>query len=398
MNRDTRHPVCSPGQGVSMGQGAVESHHAGWIIVHKDRVIQNGYVVSENGIIRSVQQEKPGGNIIDHGPGVLMPALVNTHLHLELSALHRCVNAENGFRLWVADLLAKREALGTDALIRGAEKSIRDLENSGHFLLGDISTLGITHDLIQDSDLGGVSFFEYLGNFAETVAVLTGHDCSRSLAGHAPHTTAPDFLKSMKAGASAQSLPFSIHAAESEDEMEFIRTGRGAWAEFLLSRGIDFSGWEIRGKTPLEHLANAGLLDAATIVVHALRATASDLDLLKASCARVCLCPRSNLTLHGLLPDIAAMMRAGLKPALGTDSLASCDSLDILDEMRFVKSRFPDIPSDQIFEMGTVNGAKALNADHMAGTLEEGKKLRMVYLPLPAEHPDQLFDKMVTYE
>ncbi len=374
-------------------------HRAGWVITDPSCVIENGYIEVENGVILDVHQGVPKEKCIDHGPGVLMPPLVNTHLHLELSALKNSLPFNRGFKAWVNTLLEKRAKLSQDELIKAADRSVNDLFNSGTLWIGDISTLGIAGPVLNGSVLYGISFHEFLGSdIPSTVFTQKRDSISSSLAGHAPHSSSPRLLKALKQQTIKSGLPFSIHVAESDDEQEFIHDKKGEWADFLTSRGIDWSSWDIGSKTPVEYVRQMGLLDRLTIVVHALNANDNDIDILKNSETKVCVCPRSNQNLHGKLPDIGKMIKKGLHPALGTDSLASCDSLSIFDEMAFVKKYYPGIAPEVIFSMATINGAKALSLEGLTGALLKGYKAPFLYKSLSTTNKKDLFNQIVSNE
>ena len=373
-------------------------HSAGWIIVDSSTVIENGFIEIENGFIRGVHKGTPKEKSIDHGPGVLMPPLVNAHLHLELSALKGSLPFDKGFKAWVKALLEKRETLGKEKLIKEAQNSVRDLIKSGNSYVGDISTLGITQSLIEDSVLNGVCFHEYLGSDIPVIVTQKNNMISSSVAGHAPHTSSPQLLKILKQYSKSNDLPFSIHVAESDAEFEFIHNKKGQWADFLTSRGIDWSSWDIGSKTPVTYVNDMGLLDPLTIAVHLLTVNDKDLEILVRSKAKVCVCPRSNQNLHGKLPDIEKMITAGIQPALGTDSLASCDSLNIFDEMAFVRKHYPGLDPATIFSMGTINGARALGIERLTGTLSKGKRAQFLYWSVKAVNKKDLFQKIISNE
>ncbi len=373
-------------------------HRAGWVVADAHTVIKNGCVEIENGIIKDARNSRPGEESIDHGPGILMPPLVNAHLHIELSALKNAVPFDKGFRFWVKALLEKREALGEKKLIKEAVKAMDELYASGTLYVGDISTLNLTGPLFKESSLKGICFNEYLGNTAQNLFVRKDNDISFSLAGHAPHTTSPELLAALKKKTNEAGLPFSIHLAESEDESKFIWEAKGPWAEFLISRGINYSSWGAGGKSPVEYIHDMGLLGSLTIAVHLLDVDQADLKKLVDLKTKVCICPRSNLNLHHKLPDIELMIESGITPALGTDSLASCGSLSIFDEMAFVKQNYPGLSCKTIFSMGTINGAKALGLERETGTLSKGKKANFLYLPAAANNSNEVFRKIVTNE
>ncbi|MCP3951928.1 MAG: amidohydrolase family protein, partial [Desulfobacterales bacterium] len=339
--------------------------------------------------------------VCDHGPGALLPALVNAHTHLELSCFKDKINCDNGFGPWVQELLQLRENYTPADMIAGAERGIREILATGTGAVCEISSLGLTFEIVSDSGLLGLWCREVLGNAAGSPAIEPDIERAKpadriasSLAGHAPHTTSPELLKQLSQAAKKRKLPFSIHLSESSEEMEFIGSGRGHWADFLISRGIDFSNWDLPARSPVAYLDKLSILDKHSLAVHVLRADPADLDILQQRRTNICLCPRSNQALHGCLPDIPAMLARGLKPCLGTDSLASSPSLDLFDEMAFVASHYDSIDPVQIFAMATINGATALNLP-CNGTFEPGSVPYMVYVPMNCTNEHALIECIV---
>lgn len=405
-----------------------EIHRAGQILVSPWQIIDNGYMLVANGNIVDIASGRPCSvstpvniskdisvlksadssefcfspepvsndvNIIDHGPGIIMPALVNAHTHFELSALKGKVSFCRGFNGWVRELLQQRERCTIDLLKQSAQKAMEDAAATGTFFAGEISTLGITRDVFLNSDLCGIWFQEYLGSeFTLNSALSRSSVCSKvmckelSMAGHAPHTTSPEFLRILKQKAKNANLPFSIHVAESSDETQFICSGNGSWADFLTERGIDYSAWPLPSRSPVQYLKDMDLLDPQTIAVHLLNVDIEDIEIIAKTGAKSVLCPRSNYNLHNNLPDIPLLLEHGLKPALGTDSLASTETLNMFDEMAFVASHFPQINPSDILAMATINGADALGYGKIAGTLEKGKQADFIYVPLEVSGND----------
>lgn len=359
-------------------------HRAGRVMMTPDAILENGWILVANGLVKDVgNMRRPvADQEVDHGSGLLTPALVNAHVHLELTALKNRVSAIGGFGPWVSQLLKEREAAGTKELAAGVSDGIAQLIAGGCGLIGDISSLDLSWEPLFESELEGVVFREFLGNrIAETPGFETCHDgrLRASVAGHGPHTTAPKVLVALKSAARRNGVPFSIHLDESEAERMFIATGKGAWADFLTQRGVSFAEWGLPGKNPVDHIDRLGLLDNKTIAVHLLGAGPDQFALLEQRGVHVCVCPRSNEYLHQRLPDLNGMLAAGLAPCLGTDSLASTPSLSMFDEMAFVKQHFPNIPQETIWAMATVNGARALGMEHKCGDLLPGKLARFAY-------------------
>lgn len=366
------------------------TYRSKWLLTDPWTVLENGYVLVSGDGIESVGTGRPPKDapVIDLGPGAMTAPFVNAHTHLELSALKDTLPFHMGFRHWTGELLRKRAVLSEAELLKAAREAVAHLSDAGCGAVGDISTLGITRRLLSESPLGGVFFREYLGStFPENPELAKTAHLSSSLAAHAPHTTAPALFQDIKQATMSGNLPMSVHLSESEEEFLFIRSARGDWADFLTSRGIDFSGWSLPAESPVEHLHRLNVLGSKTLAIHLLHCSGEDMELLRSSNTSVCLCPRSNFILHGKLPDIPAFLALGFKPCLGTDSLASCPSLNILDEMAFVSDRYDSISPADILAMGTVYGAAALGLESRFGRLTPGFAAPPLYIAIDADSP-----------
>jgi cytosine/adenosine deaminase-related metal-dependent hydrolase len=371
-------------------------HKAGWVVIDPYTIIRDGFVYVDSGLIKDIGRGSCSGHIIDHGPGALLPVLVNAHTHLELCALKDKVLPEKGFRNWVENLINLRHSAGTKNLKAGAINGVKELIESGCGVIGEISTLGLTWEIVSNSSLRGVWFRESLGNvLPEEITCNKNKLLIKSIAGHAPHTLSPELLVDLKNMTRKENIPFSIHLAESKDEIFFLTTGKGIWADFMTKRGIDFSGWNLPVKTPVRYLEDLGVLDENTIAVHLIHADKKDFEILLRHNVRVCLCLRSNFNLHNMMPDLADMLKAGIKPCLGTDSLASAESLSIFDEMTFISKSFPSIPPAEILAMATLNGANSLGCGEMFGSLTPGKRAAFVYVPVDVSSRSGLLHALV---
>lgn len=362
-------------------------HRSGWVLVDPDTIIENGYVKTEFGSIADVGKGRaygPSDQVIDHGPGLLMPGLVNAHTHLELCALKNNTDFYSGFIPWVQSVIRKREQAGEEHLKKGIVSGVNELIRTGTMVVGEISSTGISRQTFLNSKLSGILFREYLGAAASDTFEIknVSFDKKISLAGHAPHTTATDLLIQLKTATDQQNLPFSLHLAESLEEIEFLQTGKGPWADFLEERHLDSTVIKRTGSGPVVYANNAGLLNDKTLAVHLVFADRDDIQLLAGKKVHVCLCLRSNLQLHGELPDVPAMINAGLNLCLGTDSSASTDSLSIFDEMRFFSASFPEISPADIIAMASINGASALGCQDRHGRLLTGMSSKMIYVPV----------------
>lgn len=370
-------------------------YRAGWIVINSETILENGFIDIENNTVKEYGSKK---NLTfackDLGEGVILPHFFNCHTHLELSALKGKIPWDMGFESWVKTLLIEREKLSEDEILKGIRVGIDELINSGSLSVGEISTLFKSFDPINKSILSGVYFKEYLGGITEYEGIAENNKVITSYAGHAPHTTSPFLLKLLKKETDKKHLPFSIHLSESVEEKEFIQNGKGKWAEFLTARGIDYKKWKLPSKSPVKYVSELNILDEKTLCVHLCNADRSDLKVIKESGSKVCLCPSSNINLHGYLPDFEAISELGVEFCLGTDSLSSSKSLDILNETRFLSERFSIFSPKTLFEAATVNGAKALGMK-TKGTLDKGMRAPFLYIDIQASRNDELLEKII---
>ena len=379
----------------------IVTHRAGWVVSDSSKIFENGYVKIENGIIKEIGKFHKTNldNTIDHGGGIILPALVNTHTHLELTGLKQKITFEKGFTAWVKNLISLRETIRDEDLALSAVDGVNELIKSGCYIIADISSLEETWNIISSSNLYGISFREFIGNFLpEKIRCnLKSRNMISSVAGHAPHTTSPKTITTLKKLSKKYSLPFSIHLAESYDEVNFFLTEKGSWADLLNDRGIDFSLWELSGRSPVEHLEHIGVLDKNTLAVHLLYPEKKDFKILASNGVNVCICPRSNFNLHKKLPEIEKMIKAKIKLSIGTDSLASVDSLNIFEETAYIAHAFPNIPAKIIFNMATINGAAALGLNSKLGTLSPGKYGAAIYAPLTTSKKANIIEALVNF-
>lgn len=359
-------------------------HKAGWILVKPGVWIENGTVEVVDGRIMGVSASRAGSQVLDHGPGVILPALINAHTHLSLSAFRGQIETRNGFADWVKGLISARSSLTSEEIVSAATRAAQNIKASGTGLVAEVGPLEPGASAIRNCGLEGIVFTEVLGNSCEPPELQDdARGVSFSVAGHGLHTTAPDVLQSLRAFALERNNLFSIHLAESEAETEFLSSGSGIWADFIASRGIDFSHWDLTSERPVQRALRLGLLGPGTLAVHLLQAARNELTVLSNTGTSVCLCPRSNFLLHNRLPDINACLAAGLAPALGTDSLASSPSLSLFDEMAFICEQYADLAPDTMLAFATINGAKALARPDL-GIVEPGRRARLIYADIEA--------------
>lgn len=374
-------------------------HRARWIMTEPGHWIENGRVVVRENRILEVggigASRSIDGRIIDHGDGILMPALVNAHTHISLSGSARS-HTTKGFIPWVQALIADRNHQGPEEAARTVQEGAAALKNTGTGLVGEFGPHVPVAMALKTLRILATVWIECLGNDRDLPSLPEDTRTVRhAYGGHAPHTTSPTLLKRVQAADTRLGQRFCLHLAESREEVEFLQTGQGLWADFMTHMGIDFSQWNCFGKQPVEMAFDRGLLDQNTLAVHLLEIDLKEIEALAQTGAHVCLCPRSNWALHQKLPDIQGFLKAGVQPALGTDSLASVSTLSLLDEMRFIHDRYPGLNPDVILGFGTINGARALGCPDM-GSLRPGNRSAMIHVDLNVNHPKQAAEALVS--
>ena len=380
-----------------MAKEQTTTYRAKWLIINPYKIIENGFLKVRKGIVVDVgkfNSKFKSENVKDFGESVILPKLINAHTHLELSILKEKFNGELDFLSWIKNLIKERDKFTKEELVISAKNELKKIKSTSFFC--EISSLNITKNLFNDLHINGMFFLELLGSKFQSYKLHDNAFMQSSLACHAPHSSSPLLLQKVKNYTTKRNSLFSIHTAESEYETEFINNKSGSWACFLKERNVDFKNWEISEKSSVEYLEKLKILDDKTLLVHILEASEKDMEIIKKKGAKVCVCPRSNLFLHKKFPDICKMLKLNLKPALGTDSLASCETIDIFDEMAFIYKNYSDIKPEEIFEMATINGAKVFSCNNL-GSLEKDTKAYFLNLKISENNKNKLIEKIINY-
>lgn len=368
-------------------------YRAAWVLPISAPAIAQGAVAVEASRIAWVgpASDAPQGLVVDLGNAVLMPGLVNTHAHLELTAMRGFLE-DLEFRPWILRLTKSREQVMTAERRRAAARlGLAEGLLAGITTYGDVSDSGESLSAMVEMGVRGVMYREVFGphpsQAAEAVAGLRA-EVERWRAGatdrvsvgvspHAAYTVSDALFRATADLARDEGLPLTVHIAESAAEQELVVDGAGVFADAWRSRGIETVS---RGASPIALLQSLGVLDTRALLVHAVRVSASDLELVRVSGAAVAHCPASNAKLgHGVAP-VLEMLEAGIPVGLGSDSVASSNRMDLLDEARLAvfqqraRSGRADAPTaSRMLHLATQGGAQALGMADRIGTLEVGK-------------------------
>jgi aminodeoxyfutalosine deaminase len=389
----------------------VPTYRAAWILPITVPPVRDGLVAVDGGLITGVgtrlQQQS-----IDVGRTAILPSLVNAHTHLELSYLRGAVGRADCFLDWIRAVIAARRPYSNPrdpAILAAARAAIHEAHATGTGLIGDVSNTLVTAPLLQEARMPARLFYELLGFNAsdpsERVATArAAADAAQSaaagvrvsLAPHAPYSVSPGLFSAIRRDLEAHAADVStVHVGESPEEVEFLRTGAGAWADLLRELGVWNNSWKAPRSSPVRYLADMGFLDSRAIAVHVVQCSGDDLARLGAAGATVVSCPRSNRYVGVGDPPLQSFYRAGLPVALGTDSLASVDDLNMFAELAAARRLAPEVPARRLLESATLAGARALGFGRDFGSIEAGKRASLIAVRLP-EHVDDVEEYLVS--
>jgi aminodeoxyfutalosine deaminase len=331
---------------------------------------------------------------------ILLPGLVNAHAHLELSALRGHTPPGGGFGRWVTGMMQKRAVLRPEEDLEAIEAAVSELLRSGTMALGEVTNSLASLDALASAPIHVRLFHEVFGSGSQAAeaAYERARDASarHTFPAHVSYVRAPHTLFSLHprvvtrivAEAREAGALTSLHLAEHAAERAYLEHGGGPIAEFQASMGVPTPDWSPVGQGPVHYAEALSVLGPALLCVHLCDARPDELALVAQSGARAVLCPRSNLFIELKLPPLHAILAAGLAPALGTDSLASNTSLDVLAEAAALRDRFPQVPPSEIVAMATSYGADALGLGHRLGAFAPGRAPGVLAIDFAEVPPD----------
>jgi cytosine/adenosine deaminase-related metal-dependent hydrolase len=394
-------------------------HTSAWLINPDTPPLSHGSILIHNGIIRDTGtrdelKSRYNAPVIEHPDCAILPGFVNAHTHLELTHFPSWRIRSNvdynprSFTDWIIQLIKICRGLKTDDFRASLAEGLRICAESGTTSVGDIVT---RYDLLPVSGvppIGGTFFLELLGNdpalfdiriekALSTADRFTAEGLTPGLSPHAPYSTADRNMALVRDAAALHSLPLAVHISESREETDFIYDARGPLAE----RFYPFVNWE-QFLPPPRHCSSTvlldrhGLLTPATLAIHCVHLSPADARIIKERGSSICLCPRSNDCLDVGVAPVALYKKLGIPMALGTDSLASNNSLSMWDEMRFALDVFArDLSPEDVFRMATIGGAAALGRADAIGSLEPGKRADFQVVRNIGNEPNGLLERII---
>jgi len=363
--------------------------------------VENGELIIDGGNIVEISATQSGDESLDLSDYLLMPGFVNAHSHISLTALEKKLSPSDSFTDWIRALISVNSALDNESRAQGIRSGAEVMRRSGVTALGDYVADPELLPVIGDLGFRSVLFLETIGFQSEKAQELCkkaeevlmrgnlSSICQLGLAPHAPYSVSPDLFRSLGHLAQQYHCPVSCHVAEIKEEGRFLVLGDDSLEELLKERSAWDPKWQPPYKSPMQYLSSLGILDRL-IAVHC-NFVSDDLDLMAEKKVSAAFCPQSSewFGRTNLMP-VRALLDRGITVALGTDSLASSNSLNFLDELRMADKLLSDVSRKEILTMATCGGAEALGLQ--CGTLASGQRADLIGFRVPSAYSGPWWD------
>ena len=371
--------------------------------IKKGAVAVEGLQIAAVGDAEALKQQFPNAVFKDFGEAAIIPGLVNCHSHLEITAMRGLLDhVEHDFSSWLLALNAARQRMADEEIGVSAMAGAMEGARAGVTCFGDIGRCGRAGlEALKATGLRGIVFqeteFSPDDRSAEEDLVKLRDKFSElrdnadrlvkvGLSPHSPYTVGAKLFQGIAHFALAENVKITIHAAESKEECSFMENGEGFWTDIYKKFGLERQS---PGCTSIEFLERTGILQTKPLLAHCVTVSNSDIELIRASGSTIAHCPKSNAKFgHGWAP-LDRFLKANVSVGLGSDSVASNNTCDLLEESRFAAfaSRNREdsdgfISARDALELATLGGAKALGLDEEIGSLEVGKQADIAIISL----------------
>jgi aminodeoxyfutalosine deaminase len=355
----------------------------GMRFLDKDNVV----IVDDDGRISDVVTIKEAGEHVERLNGILMPGLINSHCHLELSHMKDVIPPGTGLVDFLISVVGKRGGQSEDNIRQKAAEAEREMFNNGIVAVGDIANTEYGITTKQQSQMTWYNFIEVLNFFDRTLPERLAHNQNvldqhkalpyqSILTPHAPYSVSPATFQALNDATEGQTI--SIHNEETPAEKELFESGGG---DFLrLYQFVKFEEMPVKksGRTSLQTYLPYFTKGQTIILVHNTFITEEDI-LFAAEHAdkhnlRIvyCLCPNANLYIENTLPPVDLLLKHGCALLIGTDSYSSNWELSIASELKTINDHFPHLSLETLLNWATANAAACFGWNHL-GKIEKGK-------------------------
>ena len=357
--------------------------------------------VGRSGDVRS----RNTGDTLDLGEQLLLPGLINAHCHLDYTCLRGKIPAQKSFTDWIRGINANKSELSPKDYLVSINDGFAEAKRFGTTTIANLTAFPELISEIQPPirtwwfpELIDVRAPERAIELVDSAVEALNQIRSWGLAPHALFTASRNLFRHCEDMRRNDKVLLTTHLAESREEMQMFRDATGPLYEFIKSIGRPMD--DCGNKTPLELFLSATLNRSLSqwIVTHLNELIESDFGLLERADAKfhIAHCPRSH-DYFGHTPFAFERLRSlGFNICLGTDSLASNESLSLFDEMRAFQKHFPSVSAEEIVQMATVNPARTFRQENAVGRIRPG--FQADFIGVPCSGSRDVFDQIVAFD
>ena len=381
---------------------------ASWIFTanSEDQLLYDySVVIKDNKIIDLVHQSKVFSEyeadeiyqLTDH---ILIPGLINTHTHASMS-LFKGFADDLSLQDWLNNYIwpAEKKFVNSSFVRDGSILALSEMIKAGVTTFNDMyfypdATAEASIELGVRSNIGLVVLDfptnyasdpeDYLSKGFEFRDRWRNEDLiTTSIAPHAPYSVSDEAFALINTYSEELGINIHLHLHETQREID----------DSINRYGI----------TPVQRLNNLGIINPSLIAAHCVYLNEQDIALLAKNKVSIVHNPSSNMKLGSGIADVAKMLKQNLNVSLGTDSSASNNRLDIMEEMRLASlllkgtTKSPELlPATQAIKMATINGAKALGLESMIGSIEKNKIADLVAIDLNSIENQPIYNPLST--
>ena len=363
--------------------------------------LENGQLIVERGRIREIFSDRNRpieGELIDLSDCLILPGFVNAHCHLSLSALRWQIPRRLSFTAWVRSVVEKNELVSWENRVLALHAQAKVMARSGVTALVDYipqAKFITEYSLLPFRQTLLLEVLGFLPSQVEPIVEslelalkqnTTGGGMTKlGLAPHAPYSVSPKLFREVKRLADKYKCPLSCHVAEFPEELQFLQDGTGDMKDFLEERAMYDNDWSPPASSPARYLDSMGVLDSL-VAVH-LNLADADLDFLKSKKVKAVFCPQSTRWFRrDKYMPVRDLLDLGMVIGLGTDSLASSESLNFLDEIRAAEEMLVDVSREELLCMATRGGAATVGMD--CGVIDKGRPADLIGFRLQGQFGD----------
>lgn len=307
--------------------------------------------------------------------GVLCPGFVNAHCHLELSHLLGIADKGKGLIDFVSSSIRKRDDFANEKIQIAIEKAEQQMIDNGIVAVGDICNTVDTLHQKKKRKLQYYNFIEAVQIYEEDVELTISKNLEirnkfreqglqATVVPHAAYSCVPQLLTEISRISDDHDQIFTFHNQETPSENELFSLKSGIMFDWLNRLGASKVIWENRNKNSIKSVLKHFKIRDNFLLVHNTFTKKEEI-----TNNYYCTCPKANLYIENTLPDYNIFDDALL--CVGTDSLASNNSLSILEELKLIQKN-SKFDLNTLFKIASKNGAEALGFKEL-GTFERGK-------------------------